>query len=223
MQASRTLTAVLAASLLAVLPPGSNQARAADSNAAQAVDARAPDVLIREVSQQALTALRNNPSVKAGDIARINKLIDDLITPVADFGRTTQVTVGRYWREATPEQKQQLERQFRDLLILIYAGGLRNFGDQQIQFRPYRPGPDTDDAVVRSFVINKGQPVQVDYRLYKGSAGWKIYDVNVAGLWLTEAYRNQFKPILDQGGVAGLLKALTEKNAALEKNRSSGG
>lgn len=223
MQALRST--LLACSLgLALLGPVTVPAPArAAAPAAGAVDTRAPDVLVKEISAQALAALRANPSVKSGDIARINRLIDELITPYADFSRTTAITVGRYWRDATPEQKIQLEREFRDLLILIYSGGLRNFGDQAVQYRPFRPGPDEDEAVVRTFVLNRGEPVQVDYRMHKNPNGWKIYDVNVAGLWLTEAYRTQFAAVLQQGGIPNLLKTLADKNSALEKSRAAQG
>jgi phospholipid transport system substrate-binding protein len=182
------------------------------------VDTRPPDVLIREVSSQALAALRANPSVKSGDIARINQLIDEQLAPYVDFSRTTQITVGRHWASASAQQREQLARELRTLLVLVYAGGLRNFGDQRVEYRPFQAAPDETDVVVRTFVINKGQPVQVDYRLHKTPAGWKIYDVNVLGLWLTEAYRNQFAPILNEGGVPNLLKALETKNATLYKS-----
>lgn len=203
------------APLHAATPAGNAPAGASASTAASApaVDPRAPDVLVREVSQQALAALRNNPAAKSGDPGIVNRLIDQLITPWADFAQTTAICVGRHWRSATPEQRVLLEREFRELLVMIYAGGLRNFGNQTLQFRTFRPDPDPDQAVVRTFVLNKGEPIQVDYRLHKTAAGWKIYDVNVAGLWLTEAYRNQFKPILDEGGVPALLKVLEEKTA----------
>lgn len=181
------------------------------------VDTRPPDILIREISTQALAALRANPSVKSGELSRINQLIDEQLAPHTDFLRTTQITVGRHWSDASPQQRDLLARELRTLLILIYAGGLRNFGDQTVEYRPFRASPDDTDVVVRTFVINKGQPVQVDYRLHKTPAGWKIYDVNVFGLWLTEAYRNQFAPILNEGGIPQLLKALQEKNAELNK------
>lgn len=188
------------------------------AQAAQAlVDARPPDILIREVSTQALAALRANPSVKSGDINKINQLIDEQLAPYTDFLRTTQITVGRHWRDASPEQRELLANELRTLLIHIYAGGLRNFGDQTVEYRPFRASPTATDVVVRTYVINKGQPVQVDYRLHKTPAGWKIYDVNVFGLWLTETYRNQFTPILNEGGPARLLKVLQEKNSGLNK------
>ncbi len=184
---------------------------------AQGVDTRAPDTLIHEVSNQVLATLRANPAVKGSEVNRINALIDELIAPHSDFGRTTAISLGRHWNTASAAQKRDLEREFRSLLVLVYAGGLRGFGDQTVQFRPFRPGPDDDLAVVRTYVINRGQPIQVDYRLYKSANGWKIFDVNVAGLWLTEAYRSQFAPILNDGGVANLIKVLREKNASLAK------
>ena len=204
-----SLTALMLAGLFLVAPTLSME---------QTIDARAPDVLIQDISKQVLATLRANPSIKSADPARVNALIDELISPHTDFARTTQATLGRYWAQATPDQRRDLEREFRNLLVLVYAGGLRNFGNQTMQFRAFRGDLNDDQVVVRTYVVNKGEPIQVDYRLYKSATGWKIFDVNVAGLWLTEAYRSQFAPLLDRGGVTGLLKDLREKNASLARN-----
>jgi len=189
---------------------------------AHAADTRAPDQLIREISQNVMATIRENPEVRAGDVERINSLIDERLAPFSDFERTTQITVGPKWREASPEDRKQLVTEFRSLLVLVYSGALRNFRDQTIQLRPFRAAPNDTDVVVRTAVNYQGNAVQVDYRLYKTPDGWKIYDVNVLGLWLTEAYRNQFRTHLNEGGVPQLLKVLQNHNRSLRENRAKG-
>lgn len=190
--------------------------------AVQAADTRAPDELIREISQNVMKTIRENPEVRGGDVDRINALIDERLAPFSDFERTTQITVGPKWREASTDDRKQLVAEFRNLLVLVYSGALRNFRDQVIQFRPFRAAPTDTDVVVRTAVVHQGNPVQVDYRLYKTPDGWKIYDVNVLGLWLTEAYRNQFRTHLNEGGVPQLLKVLQNHNRTLRENRAKG-
>lgn len=200
--------------LLAVPRPGFSQtAQTAQTN--PVIDLRSPDVLIKEVSTQILSTLQADATLRAGDPARVDQAVNTLLLPYTDFDRTTQIAAGRYWAQATPDQQRQLAQAFRILLVRTYAGALKNAGNQTLQFRPYRAAPDDTAVTVRTYVINKGEPVDVDYRLYRTPSGWKIYDVSILGLWLTNTYRDQFTPILDSQGVAGLLQALQVRNSGM--------
>ena len=71
-----------------------------------------------------------------------------------------------------------------------YSGALAQVRDQTVQLKPMRAGADDAEVVVSTEVRGKGEPIQLDYRLEKADGGWKIYDVNVLGVWLVENYRN---------------------------------
>ncbi len=183
--------------------------------AANNVDTTNPDAMIKTVTGQVLDTLRTDKSIKSGDINRITQVVNQQILPYTDFRRTTQLAMGRAWRTATPEQQNQMVEQFKMLLIRTYAGALSQFRDQQIQFKPFRAAPTDTDVVVRSAVVNNGQPVELDYRLYKTPEGWRVYDLNVAGAWLIQAYQQQFQEKISQGGVQGLIDFLTQRNEQL--------
>src|SRR5262249_14320116 len=98
------------------------------------------------------------------------------------------------------------------LLIRTYSGAMSQVRDQQIKMLPFRPSSQ-DDVIVRTQIVGGGRdPIQLDYRLEKTDAGWKIYDVNVLGVWLVENYKNSFASEINQGGIDGLIKSLTERN-----------
>ena len=83
-----------------------------------------------------------------------------------------------------------------------------------------RAQPTDTDVLVRTEVRGRAEPVQLDYRLEKTpgeGAGWKIYNLNVMGVWLVETYRNQFTQEINTRGVDGLLASLAERNAAGDK------
>jgi phospholipid transport system substrate-binding protein len=187
---------------------------------AQAVDSSAPDVLIKTVTQQVMSQIRNDRSIRAGNIAHITQLVNQKILPYTDFRRTTQLAMGRNWRAATPAQQAQLTEQFKLLLIHTYSGALAQVHDQPIQYRPFRMNPGDTDVVVRTTVMNNGSPVQIDYRLYKTPQGWRVYDLNVLGAWLIQTYQQQFREKIQQGGVAGLLQFLTQRNQRLASGRA---
>ncbi|WP_321965103.1 phospholipid-binding protein MlaC [Paraburkholderia sp. J7] len=188
---------------------------------AQTVDTSNPDAMIQTVTQQVMSQIKGDKSIQSGDISKITQLVNDKILPYTDFRRTTQLAMGRNWRTATPEQQQQVVEQFKTLLIRTYSGALAQVRDQQIQYKPFRANPDDTDVVVRSTVVNGGQPIELDYRLYKTPQGWRVYDINVLGAWLIQAYQQQFQEKIQQGGVDGLIQFLTQRNQQLASGKAT--
>lgn len=178
--------------------------------------AEAPNELISRLSAEVLERITSDPALKAGDPRKIDELVDGIVMPHVDFQRMTALAVGRPWRDATPEQRKQLMDLFRTLLIRTYSGALSQVGDQKVRMRPFRAGAGDTDVIVRSEVLQPGrEPVQLDYRMRKVDDAWKIYDVNVLGVWLVETYRTQFAQEASGGGVEALIASLQEKNRQL--------
>ncbi|WP_250514084.1 ABC transporter substrate-binding protein [Caballeronia sp. INDeC2] len=188
---------------------------------AQSVDSSAPDTLIKTVTQQVLDEIKSDSKIQSGDINRITELVNQKILPYTDFTRTTRLVMGRNWNSATPEQQKQIVEQFKMLLIRTYSGALAQVRNQTVQYKPFRANPDDTDVVVRSVVMNNGSPVELDYRLYKTAQGWRVYDINVLGAWLIQAYQQQFNEQISQNGVGGLLQFLTQRNQQLASGKAS--
>ena len=179
---------------------------------AQAI--KPPDELIKEVSSDVLDAVRSDNSIRAGDVQKVIALVDKKVMPYVDFQRMTASAVGRYWRQATPEQQKRLQEEFKILLVRTYSGALAQVKDQTVELKPMRSKPEDTEVIVRTEVRGKGDPIQLDYRLEKTPAGWKIYDVNVLGVWLVQNYRNSFAQEIGTNGVEGLIEKLAERNKA---------
>ncbi len=179
-----------------------------------AADASAPDQLIRQLSLETLEAVKTDAAIQAGDVSRINDLVNSKVMPHVNFQRITSSAVGRFWRQATPEQKQRLQEEFKTLLVRTYAGALTQVKDQSIALKPLRSNPEDTEVVVRTEIRSKGRDaIPLDYRLEKIDGVWKIYDVNVLGIWLADQYRNSFAQEINANGIDGLIKALAERNA----------
>lgn len=177
-------------------------------------EAEAPDALVKRISSDVLTSVKADPAIQKGDINRIVALVDAKIMPNVNFSRMTSMAVGRFWRQATPEQQKQLQDEFKILLVRTYAGALGEVKDQTLSFRPMRSKPEDTEVVVRTEVRGRGEPIQLDYRLEKTSEGWKIYDLNVLGAWLVENYRSQFAQEIGTKGIDGLIANLVQRNKA---------
>ncbi|AOF84382.1 toluene tolerance, Ttg2 family protein [Hydrogenophaga sp. RAC07] len=172
----------------------------------------APDALVKRISSDVLASVKADPAIQAGDVNRIVALVDSKILPSVNFTRMTSSAVGRFWRQATPEQQKQLQDEFKILLVRTYSGALGEVKDQTVTFKPMRSKPEDTEVVVRSEVRGKGDPIQLDYRMEKTATGWKIYDINVLGVWLVETYRTQFAQEINAKGIDGLIASLVQRN-----------
>lgn len=175
---------------------------------------KAPDALIKDLSTGVLEAVKADKSIQAGDVQKVIALVETRVMPHVNFQRMTASAVGRSWRQATPEQKAKLQEEFKTLLVRTYSGALAQVKDQTIEMKPLRASPSDTEVVVRSEVRGKGEPIQLDYRLEKAESGWKIYDVNVLGIWLVDNYRSSFAQEISAGGIDGLIAKLAERNKA---------
>lgn len=176
----------------------------------------APDVLIKRISEEVMTSAKSDKEIQSGNSRRVQQIVDEKILPHVDFQRMTALAAGRYWRDATPDQKTQLTTEFRSLLMYTYSGAISQIRDQKLEYRPMRADPADTEVVVNTQVIQpRGEPIQLSYRLAKSPAGWKIYDVNVLGAWLVETYKGSFAAEIGKSGIDGLIKTLSDKNKKL--------
>jgi phospholipid transport system substrate-binding protein len=177
----------------------------------------APDVLIKRLSSDVLETIKNDKAMRAGDTAKVVALVDSRIMPNVNFQRMTASAVGPAWRQASPEQQKRLQEEFKILLVRTYAGALAQVTDQTVNMKPLRAAAEDKEVLVRSEIKGSGESIQLDYRLEKTpgqGAGWRIYNLNVLGVWLVETYRSQFAQEINAKGVDGLIATLTERNKA---------
>jgi len=178
-------------------------------------EAVAADAFVKQVSADVIDAVKADKAIQAGDVAKIRALVDAKVMPHVNFQRMTASSVGPQWRSATPEQQKKMLTEFQTLMVNTYSGALTQVKDQSVVVKPLRATPDQTELVVKSEVRGKGDPIQLDYRLEKAGDGWKIYDVNVGGFWLVDAYKGQFAKDLSNGGLDALINRLAEKNKSL--------
>ena len=177
----------------------------------------APDAMIKRLSTDVLETIKNDKAIRSGDMAKVVALVDSRIMPNVNFQRMTSSAVGPAWRQATPEQQKRLQEEFKILLVRTYAGALAQVSDQLITMKPLRIAPEDKEVLVRSEIKGSGESIQLDYRLEKTpgqGAGWRIYNLNVLGVWLVETYRSQFASEINAKGIDGLISALAERNKA---------
>ena len=208
----RHLTHFLLALLGVATLLGVPVARAADEG---------PDEMIRRLSTDVLNNIKADKDVQKGDVSKITSFVDSKVMPNVNFTRMTASAVGRNWRQATPEQQKRLQDEFKSMLVRTYAGALSQVKDQTVSVKPLRAGAADPEVIVRTEVIGRGDPVQLDYRMEKTTSGWKIYDFNVLGVWMVETYRTQFAQEISARGIDGLIATLAQRNKSGSAEKKS--
>ena len=172
-----------------------------------------PDVLIKNTAQEVLAIVRQDKDIKAGNQKKILELVDAKVLPHFDFTRMTQLAVGKHWRTATPEQKQALTTEFRNLLVRTYTKAFTVYSDQTVEIKPFKMPPGATDVTIKTVIVKPGESsIPVDYSMEKTATGWKAYDLAVEGVSLVTNYRSTFSDEIQKAGIDGLIKTLVEKN-----------
>ena len=182
----------------------------------------APDALVKSVTDDVITIVRQDKAIQSGDTRKAVDLVETKVLPYFDFAHMTRLAVGKDWRQANAEQKTVLTHEFKNLLVRTYSNALTQYRNQHIDFKPLKAKPEDTDVIVRTEVRQPGaKPVQIDYNLEKQGDNWKVYDVMVAGVSLVTNYRDSFGQEVRNGGIDGLIKSLKDKNKQLETTVSA--
>jgi phospholipid transport system substrate-binding protein len=177
--------------------------------------AEEPDQLVKSVTEEVLTIVRNDKDIQSGSTKKAIALVDAKVLPHFNFTRMTQLAMGREWRNASPAQQQTLTAEFKTLLVRTYSKALTEYRNQTIEYKPFTAKAGDTDVKIRTVVKQQSsaKPIELDYSLEKLDAGWKVYDIEVAGVSLVTNYRDSFATEVRNNGVDGLIKALQTKNA----------
>ncbi len=177
-------------------------------------DVVAPDVLVKSTAQDVISIIKNDKDLQNGDQKKVLALVDAKILPNFDFTRMTQLAAGRYWRQATPEQRNALVSEFRTMLVRTYTKAFTQYKGETIDVKPLKLAPTDTETTVRTQLLKPGgQPTDVDYVMRKSDAGWKVFDVVIEGVSMVTSYRSSFASQIEQSGIDSLIKSLADLNA----------
>lgn len=184
--------------------------------AAVSAQSLAPDAQVKEITDEVISAIKQDKDIRAGNQKKLNELVGAKVLPHFDFKRMTALAVGRHWHKASAEQKNMLSSEFRTLLVRTYSSALSSYRNQVIEFEPLRASAEDTEVTVRTQVKQPGAaPIGIDYNMENISGSWKVYDIVVGGVSLVTNYRDTFNTEIRAGGMDGLIKSLASKNNSL--------
>jgi phospholipid transport system substrate-binding protein len=169
--------------------------------------------LIREASSQAIDALASRREELRQDNTRIYEFVEEFLLPHFDSDYIARLVLGRYWRQASPEERERFRDAFQEMLIRSYASSMLEYSDQKITYLPYSEPPDADETVVRTEVELASGPVAVDYSLRRRDGRWLVYDVSIDGISMVVNYRGNINSEIRRlNGVAPLIDLIEQRN-----------
>lgn len=172
-----------------------------------------PDALVKQTAEEVLAIIKNDAEIQAGNQQKLFALAEEKILPNFDFDRVCRMVLGKNWKAASAEQQAAFQKEFRSLLLRTYASALSKYKDQKIEYKPLRMDAGAQNASVKTQILQQGgQPVAVDYSLFKGANGWKVYDIVIENVSLVTNYRSQFSNEIRQNGLDSLVNKLADKN-----------
>jgi phospholipid transport system substrate-binding protein len=179
-----------------------------------------PDVLIKNTVREVLDIVRNDKDLRSGNQKKMLELVDAKVLPHFNFEHMTKLAVGKSWRTTTPEQKQALMNEFRIMLVRTYTKAFTSYRDQIVEIKPLKLDLSMTEVTVKTAIVKPGsqQPILVDYDMEKMPTGWKVYDLTVEGVSLVTSYRGTFADQIQQIGIDGLIKTLSDKNKTAAAN-----
>jgi len=175
----------------------------------------APEELVRVTADQILAEIKAHRNVYAKDYAKLYKMADEKVLLHFDFRRMSQWVLGRFWKQATPEQRGRFTSEFRDLLVGTYSQALLNYNDQKIIYLPVQRKPQDTEATVKTEVKQTGgQPnIPIHYSFYKNKDGaWKVYDITIEGVSLVTNYRSIYATKIREKGMDALIAEIADNN-----------
>ncbi len=169
--------------------------------------------LVRDTISALFAAVESEDGVLSEDPARARALVEEFITPHVDLKGFSKLVLGKHWRQATQEQRQQFLTQFHTLILRTYATAVTTYTGIEVQYMPMREESRQNFATVRTVIPRPdGDGVNVNYRLHCRNNIWKLFDVSIAGISMVTTYRSAFSAEVKKSGLDGLIKVLTQKN-----------
>jgi phospholipid transport system substrate-binding protein len=157
-----------------------------------------PTAVLRDGMNKLVGFLKQDPKP---DAARVSKFLADEIAGYFDFAYMARAAAGGAYRQMDNEQRQKLETKLREMFLTAMAQ-LSAYDKQEIEFLPPRRGGQRGDEVTLPVAIRgaQGYPSELDFRLYLGQDGWKVFDVVANGSSALVYYRDYFRNALRRGG-----------------------
>ena len=183
-----------------------------------AADAGKPEDVILTTVDNVIARITAERETLNAQPETVYDLINDLIIPVFDFGNMSRWILGKYWKEASAEQRTIFTDEFTSLLVRTYARAVLGFSNEKVNYLETLTGSKPDIVMVKTEIVSDGGVTPVNYTMHISDGSWKVVNVAFEGVSLVETYRKSFASEIRNNGLETLIQKLVDKNEKLEQS-----
>lgn len=123
-----------------------------------------------------------------------------LLNESFDMNTIARFSLGTYWKSATPAQQQEYLRLFNNMIVKVYSKRFSEYKGQKFDVRSSRQEGGKDSIVTSFIVPNDGAQIQVDWRVRNKGGSYKVVDIIVEGVSMSQTQRSDFASVIQRGG-----------------------
>ena len=158
------------------------------------------------------SVVKNDPDI-IYDESRLRTIAQEVVLPHVDIRTMSRWVLGKNWRMATPEQRENFVVEFRDLLLTTYLRQVKTYNGETARFLPLRGKQKQGQAVVNAEILQPNGPtIHAMFRLHQPAQEWMIFDVSVEGISLVATHRSGFNTEIRNNGIDELIARLHKLN-----------
>jgi len=177
-------------------------------------DEKTPEQIIEETSSELLKVINEQSERIKNEDGYVNQVINDLILPVIDLRSMGKLILGKHWKTASEEQRNQFIHEFKSMLIRTYAKSVADYGHAKVKVFPPQGEQKGKRHRVKSHLdLGSGSPLQVDYVFRRKDGDWKVFDLVVDGLSLIKNFRTSFSQEISETSLDALIERLANTNS----------
>ncbi|MGN8158065.1 MlaC/ttg2D family ABC transporter substrate-binding protein [Salinisphaera sp. SWV1] len=172
-----------------------------------------PQQLAKQTVQKVLNDLDGHRAELRQNPKKLHALINRDLVPLIDLPYMSRLVLGRYWRQASPAQRQRFQQAFKNMLIRTYGSALLGFNNNvKIEYRPVRAAKDAKNVTFNAMIHSpNGQDTPVSLQLHEVDGQWKVYDGSIGNLSFVTNYRGQFNSAIRREGLEHFIEQLEKR------------
>jgi phospholipid transport system substrate-binding protein len=187
-------------------------------------EASSPEEIVHTTTEKVLEVLDKDAKKLKHNPQEVQRLMDQMLTPVIDFEAFSKLTLGHNWKKASPDQRKRFVKEFKGMLLRTYTKHLVDYAGTSIKVVPNK-AQQTDPRrrlVLTEVSLSGKPPLGINYSFWFNKSKWKAYNVTVDGLSLVHLFRTDFTREISQTSLDALIKRLANTNREASTGKGGG-
>ena len=171
--------------------------------------AESPNDVVRSAADALAAGLEGRKEQLAENRIELYELIDEILLPRFDRRYAAQLVLGKHWRNASDDEREEFIDAFYSSLLQKYGNGILQFDQSSLEILPFRGDDTKKRTTVKTIVqLDDGTKVPVNYGVVKRDSGWMMFDVTIEGISYVRNFRTELNAEIQAKGLRAVIDRL---------------